>query len=217
MKRFRIQLVIAAIVLVCGVSLMGMVYLVFNKPYTPINPGITVSAPSPVAAPISPVARSTRFARATYHTNYSTPSYNPMRSSSAHVGTSTRGLYLTSSARVHSVGGGGNGGHGMATTSRSSSNRGIVYSTTSVTMPQTNFLAMADTRQMAQPAAQQAPQLARLASRQAPPPPQPPGGEGGLSEENQLVEHPIGEPWILVLFAALYAVVHIMIKRRKNA
>ena len=31
MKRFRIQLVIAGIVFICGVSLMGLVYILFNK------------------------------------------------------------------------------------------------------------------------------------------------------------------------------------------
>ena len=42
MKRFRIQLVWAAIVLICGVSLMAAVYLLFNKPEVYINPGIVV-------------------------------------------------------------------------------------------------------------------------------------------------------------------------------
>ena len=32
MKKFRIQLVIAAVVFVCGVSLCGMIYIAVNKP-----------------------------------------------------------------------------------------------------------------------------------------------------------------------------------------
>ena len=40
MKRFRIQLVWAVIVLICGVSLMGLVYILFNKPEVYISPGI---------------------------------------------------------------------------------------------------------------------------------------------------------------------------------
>ena len=38
MKRFRIQLVIALVVLICGVSLMGLIYILFNKPEVYINP-----------------------------------------------------------------------------------------------------------------------------------------------------------------------------------
>ena len=60
MKRFRIQLVWALIVLICGVSLMGLIYIVFNKPEVYINPGIVVTQPSPVAEPAAPLGSITR-------------------------------------------------------------------------------------------------------------------------------------------------------------
>ena len=110
MKRFRIQLVWAAIVLICGVSLMAAVYLLFNKPEVYINPGIVVTSPAPTASPVSPVT-----------SHYTAVSYSPFRhasygytysyhaSSSASSMQAGRGLYLHSSAEVHSVGGGGSG------------------------------------------------------------------------------------------------------------
>ena len=51
MKRFRIQLVIALVVLICGVSLMGLIYILFNKPEVYVNPGVIVTQPSPVSSP----------------------------------------------------------------------------------------------------------------------------------------------------------------------
>jgi hypothetical protein len=51
MKKFRIQLVIAAVVFVCGVSLCGLIYIIGNKPAMYVNPGV-VSAPSPTASPV---------------------------------------------------------------------------------------------------------------------------------------------------------------------
>ena len=204
MKRFRMQLLMAFIVLVCGVSLMGLVYIVFNKPDVYINPGI-VSAPSPVAAPILPVNidyppkhRSVYTQPATMPTYHFTKSSVPV--------SSYHGLYMTSSAEVHNIGGGA-GGYEMATTSHHSrSSQNVVYSTVSVAMPTTNFVAMASQRQVAQPEAQEAPQMARLASspRKAP---GPPNIDGPLPEDHQLVEHPIGDAvWPLLLMAIGYVV-----------
>ena len=178
---------------------MGLVYIMFNKTEVYVNPGIVTRAPSPVAAPVLP-------------TNWSYPpkikniSYSPQTNyqKSAHhmpsVPMQSVGLYMTSSAQVHSVGGGGNG-YGIATTSSGSASRGIQYSSSYV-MPATSFVAMASNRTIAQPESQDAPQMARLASistRRAPGPPN--TGEDPLDPNNQL---PIGTPLTLALLAIGY-------------
>ena len=93
MKRFRIQLVWALIVLICGVSLMGMVYLVFNKPEVYINPGIVVTQPSPVAEPAAPLAPRGGSAPQSmfHHTSYSYTYHSPETNSFTGTG---KGLYL---------------------------------------------------------------------------------------------------------------------------
>ena len=216
-KKFRKQLVWAAVVFVLSISLMSAIYILGNKPYVYINPGITMSAPSPVGEPYRPVGLSsgqTSFGRRTASTSYSLAS---KPASSADF--SFDGLYLTSKAETHSVGG-GNGGYVPMAVNHNTSSRGIVVSGGgAVTMPITNFVSMAATRQIALPAAEDAPQMAKLAPRHAPGPPQPPGGGGGgLPDDHQLVEHPIGEPWILIIMASLYALAQFMfLKRRKAA
>ena len=220
MKRFRIQLLIAFIVLICGVSLMGLVYIFFNKPDTYIAPGVTsVSAPNPVAIPWQNSRTSARvsnypvhlpsYGQPYHHTNSSIP-MQPMR-----------GIYTTSSAQVHSVGG-GNGGYMIATTSNSSSStRGIAYSSVNVsaTMPSSSFTAMASKRQVAQPEASEAPQMARLAAspRTISGPPNPGGGGGGgLDEEHQLIEQPIGDGMIVLLLLIMgYSL--FLLRKRKEA
>lgn len=215
MKRFRIQLVWAAIVLICGVSLMAAVYLLFNKPEVYINPGIVVSSPAPTASPVSPVT-----------SRHMAGSYSPFRhagygySSSYHASSAAspmpagRGLYLHSSAEVHSVGGGGSGTIGLAS-SGSGSSRGISYTQGGgVTMPMTSFLAVASTRQIAQPEAQEAPQMARMASpRRAPGPPTITDLEEG-QENHQLVETPVGSTAIPLL---LFAIGYIVYRRKRLA
>lgn len=207
MKRFRIQLVIAGIVFICGVSLMGLVYILFNKPEVYINPGIVVSAPSPVAMPVQPTwLRSPMFARPGSH-SYSTQPIMKHQHSSPAMPSYTGGLYMTSGAQVHSIGGGGGNGYGIATTSGGSSGRGIRSTASSVAMPATTFIALASQRRIAEPAASEAPQMARLASRpfHAPGPPSGPvqPGQGG----HQLVESPVGGAVIpLILFALGYIV-----------
>ena len=210
MKRFRIQLVWALIVLICGVSLMGMVYLVFNKPEVYINPGIVVTQPSPVAEPAAPLAPRGGSAPQSmfHHTLYSYTYHSPETNSFTGTG---KGLYLHSSAEVRSVGGGGNGAWAAAGTSGSSSSRGIIYTqSTGATMPMTSFVAVASTRQVSQPEAQEAPQMARMASpKRAPGPPNPPGP---LPGEQQLVEHPIGDAVLPLLLLAI----GYMVYRRKR-
>ncbi|MBQ6791026.1 MAG: hypothetical protein IJP76_06250 [Paludibacteraceae bacterium] len=211
MKRFRIQLVIAGIVLVCGVSLMGLVYIVFNKPETYITPGIVTSntpaSESPLSNPNASVTQQTYPPRATVH--YPTKTYKGTKPVSP---SSVRGVYLTSSAQVQTVGG-GFAHNTSAETSQSSSSRGIVYSTSGAGMPTTNFLALASQRQVAEPESQEAPQMAHLASsdpRHAPGPPDP----GELPGDHQLVEHPIGDGmWCLLLLAIGYAAMRL---RRKK-
>lgn len=205
MKKFRIQMVIALIVLICGVSLMGLVYIMFNKTEVYVNPGIVTRAPSPVAAPVLP-------------TNWSYPpkgkniSYSPQtnyQKSAHHMPSvpmqSVGGLYMTSSAQVHSVGGGGNAGGyygtsnsgGMYSVSYGSS-RGISYShVSSVVMPATSFVALASTRSMAVPESREAPELA-VTPRRVP-------GTPDDDTEEQEDQQPIGDGLLtLMLLIAAY-------------
>lgn len=203
MKRFRIQLLIALIVLICGMSLMGIVYLIFNKPEVYINPGVVVTNPSPVATPFQPLrSGSVSLLRSNYPYSY-TMSPTPSGMAPNASMQSSHGLYTTSNVQTQSVGGGI--GYGAASSSGSDAQRGIIYTTTSVT----SFVAMAANRQVAEPAAQSAPEMARLVSepRRAPGPPTP----GELDPEHQL---PVGAPWVLAVLASVYAVVR---KRKENA
>ena len=217
MKGFRIQLLIAFIVLVCGVSLIGLIYMISTKPETYVTPGV-VSAPSPVATPIRPVysgAQISTHSSLLHHSPYVLPTVSHTHQPSP-ASSSSFSLYLTSSAEVHSVGGGG-GSMGIATTSHGESGRGINYSS-AVTMPVTNFVALTSSRQIAQPEATEAPQMASLASspvRRAPGPPNPPGP---LPDDHQLVEHPLGDAVLpMLLCAAVYGVWCMVYRRRKRA
>lgn len=205
MKRFRIQLVIALVVLICGVSLMGVVYLVFNKPEVYVNPGIVVTNPSPVATPIRPIG-SNSLLRSNYP--YSYTMYPIFFTSAPSVSMQpSHGLYVTSGAQVQNVGGGA--GYVIATTSGAQTQRGINYTTTTVT----TFATFAsNSRKVAAPEALSAPEMASLVSapHRAPGPPD----IGEPDPDHQLVEHPIGSPLVLVLMAGLYAVVR---KRKEDA
>lgn len=204
MKRFRIQLVIALVVLICGVSLMGVIYLVFNKPEVYVNPGVVVTQPSPVATPIQPIRSSSGMMRSDYPYSYS---MYPLPYTAAPQATMqpSHGLLLTSSAQVQQVGGGS--GYGTATSSGSSAaQRGIVYTTSTVT----TFATFAmNSRQVAAPEAMNAPEMAKLVTepRRAPGPPD----IGELDPEHQL---PVGDPLALVVMAGLYAFVR---KRKEDA
>ena len=203
MKRFRIQLLIALIVLICGMSLMGIVYLVFNKPEVYINPGVVVTNPSPVATPIQPRGSSSSM-RTNYPYSYTMSPTSYVMAPQATMQPS-HGLFVTSNVQTQSVGGGYGAGYGAATSSGSDTQRGIIYTTSTVT----SFVALAEKRQVAEPAAQFAPMMAKLADEphRAPGPPTP----DELDPEHQL---PIGAPWIRAVMAGVYAVVR---KRKEDA
>jgi len=208
MKKFRIQLVIAVVVFVCGVSLCGMIYIVGNKPAVYVSPGI-VSAPSPIASPVQQV-RPPFIKPYSGHSGYATHPVSPMAHQHSWSGASYR-LYETSGATMKSIGGGG-GGYGIAMTSHGSSSRGITTSGGSVSMPVTTFVSVASSRQMAQPGAQEAPEVAHVLARKAPGPPN--TGDDPLDPSHQL---PIGAPWILALMAIGYAAYRLRDKKRRLA
>ena len=206
MKAFRIQILIALLVLICGTALMGIIYIVFSKPEVYVNPGVVVSKPSPVSMPVQPMRMSSySLLHNTVHP-YSIP-IAPRTTAPTAAMQPSRGLYTTSSAHVQTVGGGA--GHGIATTSGGSAQRGISYTTNTVT----TFATFAANRQVAAPEAQRAPEIATLASgpRRAPGPPT----TTDLQEKDQLVEHsPVGTPLVLALMAGVYAIVR---KRKEDA
>lgn len=210
MKKFRIQLVIAAVVFVCGVSLCGLIYIIGNKPAVYVNPGV-VSTPSPTASPVHPVSPSYGKPYGLHHGS-TLPSVSSTAHPHAWSGASYR-LFETSSATVKSIGGGG--GYGIATTSHGSSSRGIITSSGNVAMPVTTFVSVASSRQMAQPEAQEAPEVAQVLARKAPGPPNP---TDPLDEQHQLVEQPIGNALIpLLLLAIGYAAYKQKDKKRRLA
>lgn len=221
-KEFRKRMIIALVIFICSVALMGLIYMANNKPYVYINPGIVTSI-VPQATPTIETVRINRTLKPylpSHAANYSRPMH---RTFGVTLPTQPmRGMYETSKASTQSVGGGGNGICATSTGSRGkSTNRGIQYTNgtnNSVAMPVTTFTAMASTRQVAQPAAQQAPQMARMAAapRFAPGPPPPPNPGGGeLPGDHQLVEQPIGDGlWILMLMAVGYMIAKQMTRRK---
>ena len=215
-KWFRKRMVLALVVFICGVALMGLIYMANNKPYVYINPGIVTSI-VPQATPTIETVRISRTLKPylpSHAANYSRPMH---RTFGVTLPTQPmRGMYETSKASTQSVGGGGNGIYATSMGSRGkSTHRGSQYTNgtnNSVAMPVTTFTAMASTRQVAQPAAQQAPQMARLsvAPRHAPGPP-----GGNPPDDHQLVEQPIGDGlWILMLMAVGYMIAKQMTRRK---
>lgn len=204
MKQFRIQLLIAFVVFLCGSALIGAIYILSTKDVSIAKPGqvVSVSRPSPVAKPSLPnrLALRSKLIR-NVHSSYTT--HTPANSPNAAMqSVHGQGLYTTSSAQVTTVGGGGHASVPFTIThssSRQAPNQQVV-------MPTTNFLALASTRSVAAPGATDAPQMASLASapRRAP---GPPVITGPLEEENQLVEHPqpVGKSWIMLLLVTAYA------------
>ena len=200
-KQTRIRLVLAGLVLICGVSLMALVYLLINKPVVENSPNIVVSTPSPVAVPVvnheNMLLRGRIISHPTPYRSESRPVWldNPSSPSSFKI-------YTTSSATTHSVGGGTGSGFILATTSHASQ-RGIQAQTN---LAVNTFVVLASSRQLSAPEAGEAPQMAHLASydpRHAPGPPN--TGEGGVPGDHQLVEHPIGDGlWMMVVMAMLY-------------
>lgn len=207
MKNRRTKWVIALAVVVGGIWLLGVFYVLSYKPDVYINPGVVVSAPSPIALPAQPAG--------TRRTVSISPAHHPSLVQpvphiySAHPMPTYQGLHATSGAQVHSVGGGG-GNYAYGSGSQgSSSARGISYSSAGVTMPATNFVALASQREVSQPAASEAPQMARMAaSPRTTPGPSPPNPPQPLDDDHQLVEHPVGDALLpLLLMALAYACV----------
>lgn len=203
MKQFRIQLLIAFVVFLCGSALIGAIYILSTKDVSMAKPGqvVSVSRPSPVAKPSLPnrLALRSKLIR-NVHSSYTThtPANTPITPMQSVHG---QGLYTTSSAQVTTVGGGGHASVPFTIThssSRQAPNQQVV-------MPTTNFLALASTRSVAAPGATDAPQMASIASapRRAP---GPPVITGPLDQEEQLIEKlPIGKSWIMLLLVAAYA------------
>lgn len=203
MKQFRIQLLIAFVVFLCGSALIGAIYILSTKDVSMAKPGqvVSVSRPSPVAKPSLPnrLALRSKLIR-NVHSSYTThtPANTPITPMQSVHG---QGLYTTSSLQVTTVGGGGHASVPFTIThssSRQAPNQQVV-------MPTTNFLALASTRSVAAPGATDAPQMASLASapRRAP---GPPVITGPLDQEEQLIEKlPIGKSWIMLLLVAAYA------------
>ena len=218
MKRFYPPILIALIVLASGISLVRVIYLVIQSQRMPVITEIPVSQPSLVAMPHLPFrghAPLQTVAVAPIPTNRGkTESIVAMPSSGAF------GLVRLSNARVTNIGSGTGvqAGYSVSTTSNSSSRRGISYSSaTGVTMPMTTFVAMATARQVAQPAAAEAPAMARMASgpRNAP---SPPVIESPLPEDNQLVEHPepLGDILLPLMIMGLGYCAVVMSRKRKK-
>ena len=203
MKQFRIQLLIAFVVFLCGSALIGAIYILSTKEVSMAKPGqvVSVSRPSPVAKPSLPnrLALRSKLIRHV-HSSYTThtPTNTPITPMQSVHG---QGLYTTSSAQVTTVGGGGHASVPFTishSSSRQAPNQQVV-------MPTTNFLALASTRSVAAPGATDAPQMASLASapRRAP---GPPVITGPLDQEEQLIEKlPVGKSWIMLLLVAVYA------------
>ena len=203
MKQFRIQLLIAFVVFLCGSALIGAIYILSTKEVSMAKPGqvVSVSRPSPVAKPSLPnrLALRSKLIRHV-HSSYTThtPTNTPITPMQSVHG---QGLYTTSSAQVTTVGGGGHASVPFTishSSLRQAPNQQVV-------MPTTNFLALASTRSVAAPGATDAPQMASLASapRRAP---GPPVITGPLDQEEQLIEKlPVGKSWIMLLLVAVYA------------
>lgn len=209
MRSTRVKWVIALAVAVSGIWFMGVMYVLTYKPDVYVAPG-NVGANLPAAAPSVPTI-------STYKPSLSRNIYRPAqygapRPQRPAVPMQSMRIRTTSSAQVYSIGGGGGGNSGGAGASGGSSSRGIVYSTASVAMPQTSFLAMASTRQMAEPEASEAPSMAStVGPRRAPGPP-----TGEPPSEHQITEQPVGDA-VLPLMLLLMAYCGYIFYRRKSA
>lgn len=214
-QQTRKRLVIAGVFLICSVSFMAMIYLFFNKPEVYVMPGVVVSKPAPVASPVAsfPPRLNSRLPHAVTPGN-KVSSYKQV--TPVVPKTSSYRIWTSSSAKVHDAGGGGSYGSSYTASGANTSggsygapsqraDRGINYSGAVNAMPSTSFLALASSRPMAAPEAESAPQMARLAAdpRRAPGPPN--TGDDPLPGDHQLVEHPVGAPWVMMFFALLYA------------
>ena len=212
MKRFRIQLLIAGIVFICGVSLMGLIYILFNKPFVAYVPNVTVSSPSPVAMPHMPYR--SNYPRRVEGTSVRTKSDIHVENHMMMPSVSPYLVVQLSDAHISNIGNGFGGSTGVA--SSSGSRRSSHSSATaSVAMPMTTFVAIASTRQVAEPEAANAPAMAKTATAPltAPGPPNP---GGPLSPDDQLIEHlaPIGDAMLpMLLLVAVYCATRVYRRR----
>lgn len=205
MKQFRLQMLVAFLVLLIGTALIGFLYIMSNKEIKTIKPGIVLSKPSPVAAPVKlrTNALSTPFVAQQIHHESMLPNVLHYPSTTP-ITSTTKSLWTTSNAKVTIVNGSGWNGINHSTTYPQQKRQGVKQTT--ATMPMTTFIAMASAREVASPGATAAPQMAvpATAPRRAPGPPTP---DGPLDKENQLVEQPIGNSWILLIFAIVYLLI----------
>ena len=215
MKQFRIQLLIAFVVFLCGSALIGAIYILSTKDVSMAKPGqvVSVSRPSPVAKPSLPnrlIIRS-NLMRHAHSTHVACQSSHSSVTSTSMPSVHTKGLHTTSSAQVTTVGGGGS--PSMPFTISHSSSRQVLNR--QVAVPTTNFLAIASTRTMSAPGASEAPQMASIAPHKAPAPPT----VNDLLEDDQLVEHPVpvGTAELFIVLAFLYTLFVAVRKRGLNA
>lgn len=215
----RVKWVIALAVATSAFWLMGVLYVLSYKPEVYVSPGTVTSHVPAIYSPSSTPITIYRPARALggHHSSHYSNSWTSSHMHMPSIGMqSTGGIFLTSKAQMHSIGGGGGGGGIYATSQGGSSSRSVQYGSSGAGIPQVNFIAMASTRQMASPEAQSAPELAKLASapNNAPGPPNPPGP---LPDDHQLVEHlPVGDAIIPLLLLAFGYGAYRFIRRRKN-
>jgi len=126
------KLVIGAAVIAGGLWILLVMYFLAesHKDYSEPKPGVVaVRSASPVAS--VPTTSSARFTRSTapliHHSAVSTPQWSMLPAAS--MGSTSGGtmhIYQTSSATVHSIGGGGSGGSGSSG-GHGSGSRGIRY------------------------------------------------------------------------------------------
>lgn len=214
MKRLIIRIGVALVLLASGVALLQSVYLVLNNKVDHTNASSAiVSSPSPTALPAH--SAFSRTGRISWRADYQGSSSASSTLLPEATMSSSHELFATSRSHVHII----DGGNSTAYATNSSGNtspRGINYGGGGVMMPMTHFSALASVRQIAQPEASEAPQMAAMASapiRHTPGPPNPPDP---LDEEHQLIEHPIGDAVLpLSLLLIGYALVMVWRHRRK--
>ena len=120
----------------CGLWLVLIMYFMMggNKDNSVAQPGmVAVRSVSPVATPSTPARFSYAYKSPLRHSvAVPTPQWSILPAASMGSTSGSMHIYQTSSATVHSVGGGGSGGFGFATTSgHSSQGRGVSYTSVS--------------------------------------------------------------------------------------
>ncbi|MBQ8705530.1 MAG: hypothetical protein IJ548_04430 [Paludibacteraceae bacterium] len=205
MRQYRIHIVIVLVVVLCSLSLAGVVRRLFNPQTETVNSAIVVSSPAPVAVPMLP-ARQWREGgkHVSSGTSLRRQSVIAAPSSSSPMGPLAHGIYKTGSAQVQSIGGGNMAGIAVSHTSGRNTPQNPAPANSQAAV-MTSFIAMASARTIAQPEAGEAPQMAQIASapRRAPGPPDIPNPP----VDKQLVEPPVGDAVLpLLLLLCAYAI-----------